>query len=261
MFYLGNAGSMDTPEGLGQLAEQARTFATRLIRIDPRELRLLDLNARYMTHEQYHRLVENIRNDGVLTSVPFACKDESGSWIVLSGNHRVRAAIDAGLDQIDVMVTDEVLPEAKRIALQLAHNAIAGQDDPVVLAQLWDRIDSVDLRAYTSLDDAALALMENVQVASISELGIEHRTVVMLFLPHEVDDVKRVFDNAMDMIRADEVWLADRREFNRLLDALGMVEKVADVHNRAATLRVMLDVFEQYAQNWAVKNTAQKAPA
>jgi len=204
-----------------------------------------------MTHEQYRRLVENIRRDGTLTSVPFACRDEDGRWLVLSGNNRVRAAIDAGLDEIDVMVTDETLPEPRRIALQLAHNAVVGQDDPAILAQLWSRIDDVDLRAYTGLDDAVLGLMEKIQVEPISELGLEHRTIVLLFLPHEVEDVQRVFENAMELIRADEVWLADRREFDRLLDALEKVEKVANVRNRAAALRVVLDVFERYADQWA----------
>ena len=241
------------------MGTQARNLPTRIIRVDPRELKLLELNARYMTHEQYRRLVENIRRDGALTSVPFACKDEDGRWLVLSGNHRVRAAIDAGLSEIDVMVTDETLPEPRRIALQLAHNAIAGQDDPAILAQLWSRIDDVELRAYAGLDDAVLGLMEKIQVEPISELGLEHRTIALLFLPHEVEDVERVFDNAMEIIRADEVWLADRREFDRLLDALERTEKVANVRNRAAALRVVLDVFEQHADEWAAQR--QEAPA
>ena len=93
--------------------------------------------------------------------------------------------------------------------------------------------------------------MEKIQVEPISELGLEHRTIVLLFLPHEVEDVQRVFENAMEVIRADEVWLADRREFDRLLDALEKVEKAANVRNRAAALRVVLDVFERYADEWA----------
>ena len=45
------------------------------ITIDPREIKLLDLNARYMKHEDFKQLVENIRRDGQLTSTPFLCKE------------------------------------------------------------------------------------------------------------------------------------------------------------------------------------------
>jgi hypothetical protein len=46
-----------------------------------------------MRHETYAQLVANIRRDGKLTSVPFAFRDGE-KYTVLSGNHRVRAAID-----------------------------------------------------------------------------------------------------------------------------------------------------------------------
>ena len=34
------------------------------IEIDPKEIKLLDLNARYMRHEEFKQLVDNIRRDG-----------------------------------------------------------------------------------------------------------------------------------------------------------------------------------------------------
>ena len=45
---------------------------TRIIEIDPRELKLLKMNARFMRHEEFQRLVANIKRDGQLTSAPFA---------------------------------------------------------------------------------------------------------------------------------------------------------------------------------------------
>ena len=55
---------------------------TRIIEIDPRELKLLKLNARFMRHEVYMRLVENLCRDQVLTQLPFACLDEDGRYTV-----------------------------------------------------------------------------------------------------------------------------------------------------------------------------------
>ena len=69
---------------------------TRIIEIDPRELKLLKMNARFMRHEEFQRLVANVKKDGQLTSAPFAALDPAdGKYEVLSGNHRVQAAVSA----------------------------------------------------------------------------------------------------------------------------------------------------------------------
>ncbi|MGH9299068.1 MAG: ParB N-terminal domain-containing protein [Acidimicrobiales bacterium] len=141
---------------------------TRLIRLDPRQLRLLDTNARFMRHETFTRLVENIRNDGCLTQIPFAWLDPAdGRYLVLSGNHRVLAAIDAGLDEIDCQVTDDELPRARRVAIQLSHNAISGEDDPALLKQLYEELQELDLLVYSGLDDKMLDLLEKVEIDSL----------------------------------------------------------------------------------------------
>ena len=51
---------------------------TRTERMPIAELELLKVNARFMRHEVFTQLVDNIRRDGVLTSVPFACLEDDG---------------------------------------------------------------------------------------------------------------------------------------------------------------------------------------
>src|SRR3990167_530048 len=82
--------------------ESTRKMQTKIIRIDPRKLKLLEVNARFMRHEVFMQLTENIKKDRALTSVPFCAiyqyfnaggvipTYEDGTLIyeVLSGNHR-----------------------------------------------------------------------------------------------------------------------------------------------------------------------------
>ena len=68
---------------------------TRVEKVDLRSLKLLEVNARYMRHETFQRLIDNIRRDGCLTQKPFAVKQENGQYLVLSGNHRVMAALES----------------------------------------------------------------------------------------------------------------------------------------------------------------------
>jgi hypothetical protein len=46
------------------------------------------------------------------------------------GNHRVRAAIKAGIDESDVIDILTEISEERRLAIQLSQNAISGKDDP-----------------------------------------------------------------------------------------------------------------------------------
>lgn len=74
---------------------------TRIIEIHSRKLKLLKLNARYMRHKEYQKLVANIEHNGQLTSAPFGCKDEN-SYLVLSENHCTWAAIAACFEAISM---------------------------------------------------------------------------------------------------------------------------------------------------------------
>ncbi|MDF3142048.1 MULTISPECIES: hypothetical protein [unclassified Streptomyces] len=46
----------------------------------------------------------------------------------------------------------------------LSRNAIAGKDDPAILKELYDELESVEWRQYTGLDDKALDLLKKVDV-------------------------------------------------------------------------------------------------
>lgn len=213
-----------------------------------------------MTQEQYRRLVENIKRDGCLTSTPLVCL-VGEDRLVLSGNHRVRAAIDAGLESIPILFVEGDLTKQRRIAVQLAHNAIAGQDDVAILAQLWADLEDVDWKAYAGLDDEVLAQLERVTPASISEFNLDHRVLGFLFLPHEMEGVDKAFDAAIKDLRPGELWLADLREFDRVLDALEQVEKRVGVRNRAVALRLILDVFERHADELVAERDAVERSA
>lgn len=212
---------------------------------DPRELTLLDVNARYMTHEQYARLVDNIRRDGVLTSVPLVWNDQS-RLVVLSGNHRVKAAIEAGLPEIGWLQVDEPLTRQQQIAIQLSHNAITGQDDPATLKTLYDELDDVDWRGYTGLDDRALELLDKVDVSSLSEANLDFTTVQLVFLPGELDRAQQALDDAVKTAAADQRWLNPLPQYEPVLDALETARGAYAIGNTATAFSVILDVFEAH---------------
>ncbi len=82
-----------------------RSISTTIRRVRLKDIRILDNdeNARYMTSEQMRVLVDNLKRDGNLTSVPLVIEKEKKLEAV-SGNHRIQAAVEAGIEEAEVMV-------------------------------------------------------------------------------------------------------------------------------------------------------------
>ena len=234
----------------------ATMINTRIIEIDPRELKLLKMNARFMRHEEFQRLVANIKQDGQLTSAPFAALDPAdGKYEVLSGNHRTQAAISAGLEKIPCIVTDDELSEEQRIAIQLSHNAIVGQDDPDILKKLYDKILDIDLKEYSGLDDKTLGLLDKAQSQAMSEANLEFQVLSIVYLPDELKEAQRIIDKAREAVKSSAVWLATDSEYEKWLDAQETVSAAYNVKNVSAAMQLIFKVFEEHlgelAEGWA----------
>ena len=245
------------------MTKALKPISTRIERRAPEGLKLLDLNARYMRHETFARLVDNIRTDGGLTgNTPFAwlVHDDTTQqplgkegenyepiYEVLSGNHRVKASIAAGLTEIDICLTDDYLPPDRRAAIQLSHNAISGEDDPATLKTIYEGISDTEMRIYSGLDDKTLKLLDEVTVAPMSEAALTFQTVSMTFLPDEAAIVQEAFDQARKQAAgAKGHWLARWSDYDRTMDALEMASQAYGVKNTATALMIVMDVFSRH---------------
>jgi hypothetical protein len=232
-------------------------ITTEIRATSPRDLILLKKNARYMAHEQYQRLVDNVKRDRSLTSAPLAAQiyenddpeKPTGTYEVLSGNHRTQAAIDAGLDTIFAMFVEQYLSPDQRVALQLSHNSIAGHDDPGILRELYESIENLDLREYAGLDDKTLRLLEQVQPGSISEASLDYQTLTVVFFPDELEAISDSVATAMSLAKsADQTWVARMGEHNRILEALADIAAAYGVTNTASGLDIIMEVFERHRE-------------
>lgn len=239
------------------------------IELDPRDILLLETNARYMKHEEFNRLVENIRRDGKLTSAPFLCLEHdgphAGRYRCLSGNHRVQAAVAAGLEKIFCLATDDKLSNEERIAKQLSHNAITGQDDPATLKTLYEQIIDTELKKYSGLDDKTLDLLDKVSAVSISEANLNFQTLSMVFLPDDLEAAQSVIGEAMEQVKKnDAVWLACMAQYDDWLNAQETASAAHNVKNVATAVDLILRQFKrnlgQLAEPWIDEEDSRWVP-
>lgn len=219
---------------------------TEIKRMDPKKLTYLKENARYMTHEQFKRLVQNVKNDGCLTSAPFVWHNViTDEYIVMSGNHRTKAAIEAGLTAIDVIMTSDPLTEAQRIAIQISHNSISGQDDLATLKNLYEKILDIDMKEYSGVDDKTLELLKKVKPVSIGEANLKFQTLSLVFLPDELEEAKKVLDIALKMTKSDEKWVTRFEQYDSWLDGIETAGAAYGVRNVATSLNIIFDIFNK----------------
>lgn len=218
--------------------------AYKLALVDPASLKELDKNAHFMTHEMFQNLVKNIERDGALASVPF-CWYDGERFHVLSGNHRVKAAVAAGVARILILYDDRPLSRQERVAIQLSHNAINGKDDPALLKELWAEIDDLSLKYYAGLDDKQLEQLADAQLQGMREAVLDYRSLMFLFLPEEVERLESAFQRAVESTVCEEAILAPLADFSRLVDALDKTKASYATKNHAVALSIVLDVFEQ----------------
>lgn len=223
------------------------TLKTTLVRRTLADLTPLEVNARYMRKEMFDNLVANLRADGVLTSVPLIYSGgeyPEGHELILSGNHRVRAALEAGIVEADCMLIEQPLPDAKKLGLQLSHNAIDGEDDLSVLKQLYEAIDTVPERNYAGLDDRTLELMEKVTAESLGEVDLNWHIVQIVFLPPEADKARAALEQLGKS--GDERWLAAYKDYEPLLDSLASVHDAHNVGNLATAFGILVELAESH---------------
>lgn len=196
----------------------------------------------------------NVKRDGSLGSVSLCWQRGADAYRVLSGNHRVQAAKEAGLKQVLVLYTDRELTRQEEVAIQLSHNAIVGQDDPATLKELWQEIGDVEMKTYAGLDDKTLALLDKLSLGSLSEIDLDTRLVSFVFLPEELQRLDDLAKRLKELMAADDVYLMRMAEYDRLLDALTGTRDAYNVRNGATALMLILDTFERHltdlAEGW-----------
>lgn len=162
--------------------------------VAPESLSLLKDNARFFKRETFRQLRDNIAADKKLSSVPLCYRYPDGKIEVLSGNHRVQASIDAGIPHILVLVITEELEKCRRIAIQLSHNALVGEDDQSILANLWAQIDSVRDKLYSGLDSESLKDFGEVELVNFSTPQIPAHMVSFMFTDSEKESLSQIME-------------------------------------------------------------------
>ena len=230
-----------------RLAEISRLMygdKAELRMVDPRSLILLKHNARFMRRSQFEQLRNNVERDGMLSSVPLCHTLPDQNLEVLSGNHRAKAAIQADLLRILVLVIP-FQGQDEKIAKQLSHNAIAGEDDKQILASLWSEIQGIEQKLYSGLDSETIAELEKISFSAFNAEQVRTEQITLWFLPEEVQDLDKLLDSALPHLVSQEIYAAPLAKYQKLFDALVKIKRLGKIKNTAVAFAWLIDKLQE----------------
>lgn len=240
---------MDVKQANERLSEISKfLFGNKAeLRVVPaKSLKLLKKNARYMEKHTFDQLTDNIKSDGFLASAPLAV-EEKGKLTVLSGNHRVKGTIEAGIDTILVIVDKRKLSNSKKVAIQLSHNSLTGKDDEAILAGLWKEIDNMAAKLYAGLDSKVIEKLENEKYMAFNAQQIPTKQMTFWFIPSDIEKANEIIENATStLIKGDSTHVVTHECYERIVNLIIKVKKTKNIKNSAIAFQEILAAAEKY---------------
>lgn len=227
------------------------------------DLREQTKNARTMTPKMFKRLAETIGKAKRLEQLPFAALRRDGErdrLELISGHHRVRASRTANVLHIFVLVDVTGLSRGDVVAKQLSHNAIMGQDDPDILAQLFEELENIDQMMESAVDPEALTIANTMPPVSIDAVTVdaEIKTMTIIFLPSQVNDLDRVCQYVKALI-GDEAAVAQRDQYDQFVHTIQRLGAKEDIRAIGSILAKMIEITERYLEAVATNETPEAA--
>jgi hypothetical protein len=245
----------------GNLVELGEDLYIKKVKID--DLKEAELNAHVMPSRMFERLAENIRERGALESVPYCSQPNlTGPIIIISGNHRVRAAGTAELTDIWLLIDAKEHPRGMVVAKQLAHNQLVGADDPDLVRALLAKIETPEHLLHSGVDEEMLGdvLAPRGVEPFTPELNLDWRTISFTFLPHQLDQMDELFESLQGTQDVLVVALKDQwPEFLKAASAYARLKNVkaggaiVDMMVKASLAelgKVVAPAMEKQPENW-----------
>lgn len=222
----------------------------RLMVVDPKSLTLLKDNARFFKRETFRQLRDNIAADKRLSSTPLCYRYEDGKIEVLSGNHRVQASIEANIPYILALVITEELDKSKRIAIQLSHNALVGEDDQSILANLWAQIDLVQDKLYSGLDSEMLKELGDVELVNFSTPQVPAHMITFMFTDGEKSQLSEILELLADAAKkSSDVHVFAGSQYEEFTKLIGDVKNSEKIRDSSLAMTRLMEIVSEWLEN------------
>lgn len=177
--------------------------------INIKEIEESPINAQVLNDADFRRLVKNLKKDKCLTSSILIMEQENKKYMCISGHHRLKAALKAGITEAPALIIPEI-PESDRIRLQLSHNDINGSPDLEILKILQEKLNEDDFELVEMLQDFKAPKEDGFEVCEP-----QYKYISVCLLPENFEIFEQLLED-LKIEHADEKILIEKDDFVEL---------------------------------------------
>lgn len=205
----------------------------------------IERNAHYMDKNVFDRLTANVAADGFLSQLPFGMRRErDGKYVILSGNRRLKAAIQANLQYILILYIEETDKDTQ-LAYQLSHNALVGKDDVKLLKEIYEQIDSVEKKEFSGINGIRFIDDNTVKATPINDVNVELTEMKLLFLESRANEIKDILQT-LEKAKIDENSSIVIGNFEAFLSVVQEVKRQYGIVALNVAFSKMIDICSDY---------------
>ena len=230
----------------------------KLYMADLASLREQDVNARIMPPDLYNNLSSNIKKRGKLESVPY-CALVDGRVEIVSGHNRVKAARSIGMQKAPILVDESGLSRPEIVAKQLAHNSLAGFDDPQTLQILFAKLDEPSLIFESGLSQEMVEVPQvNLDTDLTPSLSMDWRVVTFTFLDHQLKEFKTLIDT---LPSSDLLGVADLKQHQAFTEATSKYGRFQEIRSLGLIIAALTETALAEVAKAEAEMAAEEAEA
>jgi hypothetical protein len=167
-----------------------------------------------------------------------------GKYLILSGNHRVKAARKAGLKYVLLLYVENITHE-KQLAYQLSHNSLVGKDDANILSEIYREIQNLDIKAFSGLNDLDFIRLDDISLPSVNEKDITFVDVKYLFVQSKADDIEKVISELSKLAVDDDTKLVFGC-YEEYISQLSAIKKYCNIKSNTIAFIRMIEICREY---------------
>ncbi len=164
------------------------------------EIQLNQDNPRLIREDSFNKLVNSIKQFPQMLDIrPIVVNKD---MIILGGNMRYKACVEAGMTEIPVVIADNLTKEQEKEFL-VKDNVSGGEWDWDILANEWDNQELIDWGVDVWLPDEDISNNTDYSMQTVDEkldrfLDAKIKNITIPFESEEFDDVVNKLEALMD---------------------------------------------------------------
>lgn len=174
-------------------------------------------NANKMSDSDFAQLVDNIRVGGLSSSPTLWHRKADDMYVIISGHHRIMACRKLAYTKVGCLYAEEDdLSEDEKIATQISHNSLHGEDNKGILKRMFEEIKSVDFKQFAHINIDEIESIPMFQGSVLPES--EHYNVSFILYKKDIEALKELFGIVQeDLTKSEMVIMADQDNSEELL--------------------------------------------